>query len=247
MNNSVLKSLSLLLLAVLPSLAWADARQDGDAAFAKGDFPAAARAYETALAAGPKSAGLYYNLGTAQMKAGERPQAALSLRRALMLDPGYADARVSLSEVERSEGVPVAQDRWQDKVVEKVPIEALFITGAAIFWIGIFSFLIALFRQQKFAPVLVGVILTLFGGVLFGVGALADPKISDRHAGVIVAGETISLLSAPADQSAAVTKLPPAAPVKVIRQSGEWTYCQGPAGEKGWLPTSAVQQVVPSA
>ncbi len=247
MNNSVLKYLSILLLAVLPSIAWADARQDGNTAFAQGDFPAAARAYETALAAGPKSAGLYYNLATAQIKAGERPQAALSLRRALMLDPGYADARVSLSEIERSEGVPVAKDRWQDKVVEKIPLSVLFVAGATLFWIGIFVFLFSLFRQRKFAPVLAGVILTLLGGVIFGVGAVVDPKISDRHAGVIVSGETVNLLAAPADQSAALTKLPPAAYVKVIRQSGEWTYCQGPGGEKGWLPTSAVQHVVPSA
>lgn len=247
MNNWTLKLLTLVLLAVSPALAWADAAKDGEAAFAKGDFTAAARAYETALAAGPKSAGLYYNLATAQIKAGERPQAALSLRRALMLDPSLADARVSLSEVERSQGVPALKDTWYAKFLGKVAPPVLFVTGAVIFWIGAFVLLAGSFRKAKFALVLSGLIVALLGAVVFGAGVLSDPKITDRMAGVIVSGEAVNLLSAPADHSTALTKVPPAACVKVIRQSGEWTYCQAPGGEKGWLPTNAVQAVIPTA
>lgn len=245
MNNWVLKLFTILLLATGP-MAWADTVQDGNAAFAKGDFPAAVRAYETALAAGPKSAGLYYNLATAQLKAGERPQAALNLRRALMLDPGFADARVSLSEIERSQGVPVVKDDWQTQVAAKAPLSAILIVGAVLFWIGAFLILAALLRQKKFVPVLAGVILLIFGTVVALVGALADPKLSERDSGVIVAGSDVPLLSAPADQSATLTKLAPAASVQVIRESGEWTYCQAPGGEKGWLPSSSIQRVVPA-
>jgi tetratricopeptide (TPR) repeat protein len=244
MNNWI-RFIALFSLALSSNFAWADARQDGDAAFAKGDFPAAARAYQTALSAGPQSAGLYYNLAVAQTKAGDRPQAALSLRRALMLDPGLTDARVSLSEIERSEGVTAVKESWQTKLLEHVPLAGLFITGAVFFWAGAFVLLMGIFGKQTFAPTLAGVIVTVLGAALFAVGVLADPKISDRSAGVIVSGDAVNLLSAPADQSPSLTKLPPAACVKVIRQSGAWTYCQAPGGEKGWLPTSALQSVVP--
>jgi len=227
-------------------MAGADTVQDGNAAFAKGDFPAAVRAYETALASGPKSAGLYYNLATAQLKAGERPQAALNLRRALMLDPGFTDARVSLSEIERSQGVPAVKESWQTKVAAKVPLTAVFVSGAVAFWVGAFVVLAGLFRKKKFAPILAGVILVVLGAVVFATGVWADPKLADRNAGVIVAAEEVSLLSAPADQSATLTKLAPSAGVHVIRESGEWTYCQAPGGEKGWLPSNSLQRVIPA-
>lgn len=245
MNNWVLKLLSVLLLTSA-SWALADNVQDGNAAFAKGDFPAAIRAYETALAAGPQSAGLYYNLATAQVKAGERAQAALNFRRALMLDPGFADARVSLSEIERSQGVPAVKESWQSRVAAKVPLNALFISGAVVFWVGAFVLLAGFFRPRKFAPVLTGLILAALGGAVFTVGALADPKLSDRNAGVIVTSEDVALLSAPADQSATVTKLAPSASVRILGASGEWTYCQTPAGEKGWLLSSSLKRVIPA-
>ena len=56
-------------------------------------------------AQGP-SAGLYYSLGIAEQKDGQRAQAAVNLRRAIMLDPRMVDARMALSEIERSQGVP---------------------------------------------------------------------------------------------------------------------------------------------
>ncbi|MGA9580201.1 MAG: hypothetical protein WBV90_21500, partial [Terrimicrobiaceae bacterium] len=64
----------------------AETIQDGNAAFAKGEFAAAIRAFESALATQGPSAGLYYSLGVAQQKDGQRPQAALNFRRAIMLD-----------------------------------------------------------------------------------------------------------------------------------------------------------------
>ncbi len=51
--------------------------EDAAAAYAKGDYQAAARGYETAVATLPSS-GLYYNLAMAEMKAGNRPAAALN-------------------------------------------------------------------------------------------------------------------------------------------------------------------------
>jgi hypothetical protein len=163
-----------------------------------------------------------------------------------MLDPGFADARVSLSEIERSQGVPAVKDDWRTQVASKAPLSAILIVGAVLFWIGAFLVLGSLLRKRKFAPVLAGVILLIFGTVVALVGALADPKLSERDSGVIVAASEVSLLSAPADQSDTLTKLAPSAAVQVIRESGEWTYCQAPGGEKGWLPSNSVQRVVPA-
>ena len=98
--------LSLVCLLLATVCVRADTIADGNAAFAKGDFPAAIRAFESALATQGPSAGLYYSLGIAEQKDGQRAQAAVNLRRAIMLDPRMADARMALSEIDRSQGVP---------------------------------------------------------------------------------------------------------------------------------------------
>ena len=100
----LLISFCFLLAIVFPIRA--DVIEDGRAAFAKGDYPSAADAFKSALSSQGPSAGLYYSLAMAQQKSGERAQAALNLRRAIMLDPRMTDARMALSEIERSQGVP---------------------------------------------------------------------------------------------------------------------------------------------
>ena len=80
-------------------------------AYEAGDFAKSAREFEMALASGPKSAGLYYNLGQALKKQGETGPAALNFRRAMMLDPQIIDARISLSDIERSKGIPLIPRR----------------------------------------------------------------------------------------------------------------------------------------
>jgi tetratricopeptide (TPR) repeat protein len=69
--------------------------EGGKAAFAKGDYPAAANAFRSALSTDDPSAGLYYNLAMAEQKGGQRAEAALSLRRALTLDPRMVDAQIA--------------------------------------------------------------------------------------------------------------------------------------------------------
>lgn len=226
----------------------ADAVQEGRDAFARGEFSVAARAFETALSASGASAGLYYNLAMAQMKDGQRPQAALSLHRAIMLDPRLTDARVALSDLDRSLGVPLAPGGWRTMVAEKVPLQVLFISGCLLAWLGAFLVLFAVFKRGKkiWAGLAAGFFLVL-GSALFVGGALSDPRLAARHSAVVLADGGVALMSAPADQSATVTRLPAGASLRILQRSGEWTYCQAPKGEKGWAPSASLEAVVPSA
>jgi len=226
----------------------ADALQDAGTAFASGDFSAAARAYETALATSGPSAGLYYNLAMAQLKDGQRPQAALNLHRAIMLDPRMMDARVSLSEIERSQGVPSVPAGWRGTLAERAPLQTLVVTGCVLAWLGAFLLLYVLFKSgRKMLPAFGAVFLLLFGAAAFLAGTLADPRIAARKGAVVLAEDGINLLAAPADQSATVSRLPAGAFLTVLQRSGEWTYCRTPKGDSGWVPSSSLQSVVPAA
>lgn len=230
----------------------ANALSDADTAFAAGDYPAAMRAYESALSSQGPSAGLYYNLAMTQLRQSQPAEAALSLRRAILLDPRRADARVALSDLERSQGIapePSAWTvRWRQILAEYAPLKALTITGSVVAWTGAFLLLFAIFRSaRKFWPVTISLTLLVVGKAIFLAAYLADPRVSERDAAVVLAGSGASLLAAPADQSAVVMKVPAGANLYVHRRSGEWSYCETPTGEKGWTSSKAIERVVPSA
>ena len=240
--------LSLVCLLLLTISVQADTIHDGNAAFSKGDFAAAILAFESALASQGPSAGLYYSLGIAKQKNGQRAQAAVDLRRAIMLDPRMVDARMALSEIERSQGVVSVPASWRESVAERVPLEALLITGCTLVWLGAFFVLFAVFlRAGRLLPLAVALGLVAAGTGLFLVGYLADPRVSERNVAVVSEKEGVTLLSAPADQSATVIRLPGAASVRILGRSGDWTFCSAPGGERGWAPGKSLEPVVPTA
>ncbi|CAN5382601.1 tetratricopeptide repeat protein [soil metagenome] len=226
----------------------ADALRDGQDAYKKGDYATSARDFETALAAKGPNAGLYYNLGMAQIKNGQRPEASLSMHRALLLDPRMVDAQVELSNLDRSQGVPATPPDWRARVAEKIPLAPLLIVGCVIAWLGAFLLLAAIFKRgRKAGPVLGAIVVLAIGKGLAAVAGLSDPRLTDRSAAVILGTDGATLLAAPADQSAVVSKLPAGAEVRLVGKSGEWTCCETPAGEKGWTTSKAIAPVVPKA
>ena len=240
--------LSLACLLAVTMSVQADAIQDGNAAFAKGDYPAAIRAFESALATQGPSAGLYYSLGIAKQKDGQRAQAAVNLRRAIVLDPRMVDARMALSEIERSQGVSSVPAGWRELVAERAPLKVLLMTGCALAWLGAFLLLFVVFARARRLLLLAGALgLVAAGTGLFLIGYLADPRVSERDVAVVSEKEGATLLSAPADQSATVMRLPGAASLRILRRSGEWTFCSAPGGERGWVPGKSLEPVVPTA
>jgi tetratricopeptide (TPR) repeat protein len=237
-------SFILALASPLP----ADLILEGKAAFTKGDYPAAADAFRSALSTDDPSAGLYYNLAMAEQKAGQRAEAALSLRRALTLDPRMVDAQIALSEIERSQGVPLAPPTWREIVAEHAPIKTLLIVGAAVAWPGAFLLLFTIFaRAGRLLPLAGAAGLLVLGVGIFLLGYLSDPRVAKRNVAVVRDSEGVALLSSPANQSATVTRLPAASPVRILQERGEWTFCSARGGEKGWVTSKSLEAVVPAA
>jgi tetratricopeptide (TPR) repeat protein len=236
----------LFLAAMIPLRA--DLVADGQTAFARRDYSAAVNAFKSALSAQGPSAGLYYNLAIAEQKSGQHAQAALNLRRAIMLDPRMTDARIALSEIERSQGVPPTPLNWRELIAEHASPRALAIAGCVLGWMGAFLLLFVIFvRAGRLLPLAGAAGLLALGAGVFLASYLADPRVSERNVAIVNQGDGVRLLSAPADQSAAVTRLPSAAPVRVLQQRGEWTFCSAPGGEKGWAPSKSLEPVVPAA
>lgn len=222
------------------------ASQDAITAYREGDFSKAAREFETSLAAGEPSAGGYYNLGLAYRKAGEPARAALNFRRAIMLDPQMMDARMALSDVERSQGIPLPPVDWRTWMAEHASLSVLLILGFVVFWIGAYWFLVMATRARAgFLAIATAAILCMAGSAIFVAAYLADPRFIWRSASVAI--DPGALLSAPSDRSEKVAPLPAGAVVHVLRKSGDWTYCRLPDGTEGWLAGSTtLQPLLPS-
>jgi len=220
---------------------------DGVRLYQEGDYKGAAKEFQDAIAENGTSAGLYYNLGMAQKQDEDLPQAALNLRRALILDPHLADARVALSDVERNLGVPLSERNWKDWAAETLPLETILILGFVFFWLGAFVLLVGLLtRRRQFGFVAFGLLLALLGTFLYCSAYLADPRYRVRDVALITATEPVSLSKTPTTRSESVAQLPPASMVTLTRQRGDWVYAQLPDGRSGWLPKAETERLIPS-
>jgi tetratricopeptide (TPR) repeat protein len=113
------RSATTTILATLLALAPLTARADrideawkrGNDAYFRGDYPAAAAAYEQLDRQGIIAADLSYNLGVAYFRQGQLGRAIWAFERAAALDPEAEDARFNLVQARK-----VAERRALDKI-----------------------------------------------------------------------------------------------------------------------------------
>lgn len=235
--------LSIVFMSALMSVL-AGPASEALSAFQAGDFEKAARAYETAIQSGETSPGMYYNLAVSLQRSGRAAEAALNYRRALLLDPQMVDARVALSDYERSKGIPLAAADWRDWVVEKVPLTPFLVAGFVIFWFGAFLGLFGAFHEKR-SGMVTGILLLLAGLGLFGVSYATDPRFEWRNGAVVVTAEPIPVLSAPAERSETVASLPPGSLLHLVKTNGDWAYVRLVDGKTGWLTAGSLAPLVP--
>ncbi len=214
-------------------------------AYEAGDFAKASRDFETALVSGEKSFGLYYNLAMSQRKEGQAGNAALNLRRAILLEPRNVDARVALSDIERSKGIPMPASDWKAKFAEHLPLLPFLVCGFVLFWAGAFLGLFGAFKNRGYGPLVSGVLLAVAGAAIFSAAYVSDPRFAWREASIVTSSEGVALLKSPAERSEAVAKLSSGSMVRIVRMNGEWAYAKLPDGKSGWLLAGGLTRLVP--
>lgn len=240
-----------LFLTVLSALAGLGAIaaapvEDAFDAYAKGDYSSAARGFETALATNGPSAGLYYDLAMALKKSDDPAGAALNLRRAITLAPQFADARMALSEIERSAGIPLAAGSWRSWLAEYAPLNALLFLGFCVFWVGAFTLLFQFFRPKaSVLAISAGFLLCAAGASSFTAAYFSDLRFAWRDMAVVVNSGGTKLSADPSERAEAVARLAPASPLVARQASGTWTYCTLADGRGGWVPAADIAKVIP--
>ena len=241
--------LGLLLCGVLPLAATSGAQtappagfERGNALYAAGKYADAAAAYEGAVRTGVYSGNLFYNLGNAYERLGERGRSILNYQRALLVDPGNAAARANLSLV-RGRGVQPADDSWLGRQFEAPAIDLWPILSAAAGSLGLLLLVTGAFRRPRNL---------VFTALCFAVCAFAAGWIWWIDEGLKNAGCAIVLraparaLSSPANDSQLIASLPLGSEVRVLSEQGAWVYAQVPDGSRGWLPAGDVEKITPA-
>ncbi|MGZ5021194.1 MAG: tetratricopeptide repeat protein, partial [Chthoniobacterales bacterium] len=244
-----MKSLLRCCLAIVAVVCNALAAEQGDAfakanqEYAAGNFREAIASYDSLVQAGETSAAVFYDLGTAHFRTGDRGAAILNYERALALEPHHPEAEANLRFV---------RDKARALELKRIPIERITlqitakqytIAAAIAFWLALFSFAGIFFARRR-SPALVGALilsLLVFGCAGFGL-YLAETGNAGRDLAIVVAKGTEARL-ATADSSGTVLALPPGSEVKILSTRGDWIYAALPNELRGWIPAKNAERV----
>ena len=234
--------LSLFSLAVMV-VCWAsgaraagdDAFQRGNRLYAAGKYAEAAAAYEAGVEGRTVQANLFYNLGDAYYRAGNRGRAILNYQRALLLEPSHAEAAANLAFAGGARPVGFGASGS----------DALCWMTAGAGWLVALGVLGLAFRRRSrvVAIALIGIGLA---GIAAGAGTLwwTAPGLRDWSRALVVA-DGVAAHYSPADNARVMTTLPAGAEVRVLSAQGAWIYAALADGTRGWVASDKVERLIP--
>ncbi len=243
-------SVALLLVAVAAPAQIPDEQElfeEGNRAYAEGDYGAARDAYEKMIKAGSTNPAVFLNLGHADFRLGREVPAAISYRRVLALDPGNSAARSSLEHVMQKLGVPAPGLGAAEVVGQYISFDLLVLLGSLTFWAGIIMVFFALFSSQKRNGLAAGgVIVALIGATAVAVSWAGDSRIALSQTSIVV-GDAVDARKTPVDNAQKLVDLPKGTPVRVISARDDWSLVRLPIGVDGWVRSASLEPVFPGA
>lgn len=238
------------LLASGVAAAWADESDTtfsgGNKAYEDGRFEDAERVYRKMTDQGLVSEELFYNLGNALYRLDRPGEAALWYRRALVIEPRFAEARQNLVVIQKKEGYHEFQlegvDAWLSRL-GRGEIVGILLTGI---WIAVLALAAvwALPRWRDWRPLL---FVTAALGVAVSAAAIwglrrQATQVTMEDLAIVIANETTARTQ-PVSDSEPVVELPPGSELRIIQRRGPWTYVGIPEELRGWVRTESIAPV----
>jgi tetratricopeptide (TPR) repeat protein len=234
---------TLLLLGVASLVRAENPREFGLAneLYDKGDFSGAQQRYESLIRSGNYSAALFYNLGNADYRLDHPGSAILNYERALMLDPSHPEARANLAFLRDKTGAKTEPRTWLDRLFPTFGLNRYAIVATIAGWITVFSLtaIILKFRTGTGSLWLI----TVSALLLLAYASSAIWYFDRQRTLAIVTADHARAQFAPADSSQIADTLPVGSRVRVLRERGEWTYCELPNGNPAWISTKSIEPV----
>ena len=223
-----------------PAALWERASQ----AFQGGRYEGAAAAYQQLVADGHGTADVFFNLGTAQLRARHFGEAVLAYERALRLSPGDADVAFNLNEATKANMDKIVGAREEEPLSERlgarVPLEESGWIFAATWLLAWGALILRLFtrrvRGTLFGASLVIGIVAVISGTMLGLGTWVRANV--RYA--VVTTPVTSVREGPAKTFKAAFEIHEGLKVRVVGQQEEFERIRLPNGVEGWVTQDEV-------
>lgn len=211
--------------------------------FETGKHAEAAAAYEAIARSSKVSSSLYFNLGTAHLKAGQLGRAIFYLRQARRLAPRDDDIRANLrfAREKAAGGLPLKAQPGRD-LANWLSLDewAVLAASAAWLWLGLLTLnqLRPAWRQQTrpwLAPLcaVALLLLSLAGNACFH---------QARHEAVVIARES-TVRYGPLEESQTAYTLTDGVEVRVLDDHNGWLHVSDANGREGWLQAGQVARL----
>ena len=219
-----------------------------NALYKDGQFTAAAAEYEQLLRSGLQSGNVYFNLGNAYFKAGQRGKAILNYERARRLMPSDPDLDANLVYARSLTGAETCAPPVWERVA--FPVAHRIATGQLV-WLtsALYTLLLLGLAGSRLWPrrprwlLYAGVALAALVAVTST--SLAEQVLGDdwqRQAVVIASGDTPARFE-PADNGTVHFSLKEGALVRILDTRQGWLQIARCDGRRGWLPKDAVEDL----
>ena len=221
-----------------------------DAAFAKansdyaaGRFREAIAGYESLAKDRQWSASLFYDLGNACFRVGDRGRAILNYERALALDPSQPEAQANLGLMRDQARALELTKSWPEEHLAFLTANQYAWLAAAAFWCG--AFILGGLSLAQRRPVVWIFALLLLSAICVG-SVFAVYAFENGAAGrdvAIVTAKNIQARLATAENTGTVLVLPPGSEIKILSTRGEWIYAALPNELRGWVTANCADTV----
>lgn len=208
-----------------------------NALYDKGDFKGAQTIYEGLVQSGDWSANLFYNLGNAAFRQGDKAAAFLAYERALALEPGQPEAQSNLRFLRDQTGAKLPSLPWYGRALAWPEANAAAWIAAAAF----FGFALSLLPKIGKGQVATAPAIFCLLALAWSAAVLAWAQ--SRGETWIVTADRATARTTPADSSPAAAALPLGSHVRLLQERGAWVHVQLPDGTKGWINGDAAKPV----
>lgn len=210
----------------------------------------------------------YYQDALEAETRGDLAAASLELRRSLVLNPLFPEARQKLNDILGKMGIPI-HSSWKTALIAICPPDYLVWIGSFVGWSGAFLAVWIFFTRSRawkrsdwkktFFLLTLNLFLCFLGCLLVFLGTMIDPRTRAWQSVVVIPKDnllmhadqiqesrtTTPLRSTPVENATIIAQIPTGTSLYLRSSHGVWSYVQTESGQAGWMASLALQPLVP--
>ena len=219
--------------------------------FLDGQYPMAVANYMSVIEKGEHSSAIYYNLGCAYFQQNQIGKAIINFARAKALNPGDVDIQYNMElalaktkdKIEPTEKFIIA--RWLESLSTTQSSSQWTVTSLILLLITAAAVVLWLITQRLSLRKL-GFFVGLFAAVALLLSIICGTQALDREdstASAVIMNNAVSVKSSPSEGGKDIFILHEGTEVDILQSLDTWSEIRLKDGNRGWLQTSAIEQL----